>query len=224
MATATTQRASRAERSQAILAAAEDIFCEQGYEATTVASIAARIGVVEGTVYKYFDSKRALLLAVLENWYRQQVEDRQRDLAGVSGTRARLRLLIWRHLRTVAESPRLCGLMFREVRGEHDYPGSQLHQLNREYTDLLLQVLREGVHNGEIRSEFPLTLLRDMVFGGIEHDTWTYRQCGGDLDVDATAEHIDALIWNGIAAEPDSLTQSTERLAQLVDRLEHNLP
>lgn len=224
MSTATAQRPTRAERSQAILAAAREVFCQHGFEAATVATIATRIGVVEGTVYKYFESKRALLLAVLEGWYQQLVADHARDLAGVTGTRARLRLLIWRHLRTVAESPRLCGLMFREVRGEHDYPGSRLHQLNREYTDLLLGVLREGVDAGEIRADIPLPLLRDMVFGGIEHYTWTFRRDGGELAVDATADHIHALLWDGIAADTGGLQQSTERLAQLVDRLENNLP
>lgn len=224
MASTTAQQATRAERSQAILDAARDVFCEHGFEAATVASIAQRIGVVEGTVYKYFDSKRGLLLAVLEAWYRQQVEEHARSLAGVTGTRTRLRLLIWRHLRTMSESPRLCGLMFREVRGEHDYPGSRLHQLNRQYTDLLLDVLREGADAGEIRPELPLPLLRDMVFGGIEHYTWTYRRDGRELDIDTTADHIHGLIWDGIAATPDNVQQSTTRLAHLVDRLENTLP
>lgn len=224
MSTATTQRATRAERTEAILAAARDVFCEQGYETATVATIASRIGVVEGTVYKYFESKRALLLAVLEVWYRQLLDDHAHDLAGVTGTRARLRLLIWRHLRAVAESPRLCGLMFREVRGEHDYPGSRLHQLNRRYTDLLLGVLREGVDAGEIRPDIPLPLLRDMVYGGIEHYTWSYRRDGGELDIDAIADHIHALLWDGIAAGTSGLQHTTERLSQLVNRLENNLP
>lgn len=223
MATAAAPRTTRAERSRAILDAARDVFCEHGFEAATVASIAERIGVVEGTIYKYFDSKRGLLLAVLESWYRQLVAEHTEALAGISDTRARLRLLIWRHLRTVAESPALCGLMFREVRGEYDYPGSRLHQLNREYTDLLLGVLRDGVQAGEIRSDFPLTLVRDMIFGGIEHYTWAFRRDGGELDIEGTADHIHGLIWNGIAANDGNLQQSTSRLAQLVDRLEKNL-
>lgn len=223
MATAAAARTTRAERAQAILTAARDVFCENGFEAATVASIAERIGVVEGTIYKYFASKRALLLAVLEDWYQQLVTDHAQALAGVSGTQPRLRLLIWRHLHTVAESPRLCGLMFREVRGERDYPGSRLHQLNREYTDLVLAVLTEGVETGEIRPDFPPALVRDMIFGGIEHYTWTYRRDGGELDIDAAADHIHALIWSGVAASPDNVQQSASRLADLVDRLENNL-
>lgn len=223
MATTIAQRTTRAERSEAILGAACEVFCEHGFEAATVASIAARIGVVEGTIYKYFDSKRSLLLAVLEDWYQQLVTEHAEALAGVTGTRARLRLLIWRHLRTIADAPKLCGLMFREVRGEHDYPGSRLHQLNRQYTDLLLNVLREGVKTGEIRPECPPALVRDMIFGGIEHYTWTWRRDGGELDIDTTADHIHGLIWNGIAEDGGSLQQSTTRLARLVDRLEHTL-
>src|SRR3546814_1357501 len=43
----------RDERVADILRAARDVFCEKGYEQTAVSEIAARIGVVEGTIYKY---------------------------------------------------------------------------------------------------------------------------------------------------------------------------
>src|SRR5699024_3097644 len=123
-------RRSAAERTQTILESARELFCERGFEATSMAEIAARVGVVEGTVYKYFDNKHALLLAVLEAWYEQLMEEDTRHLAGVSGTFPRLRLLIWLHLRTMAEWPRLCGLMLQEVRSEQGYHGSRLHHLN----------------------------------------------------------------------------------------------
>lgn len=214
-------RRARTERVEQILQAAREVFCDKGYDAATVAGIAARVGVVEGTVYKYFDSKSELLLRVLEHWYAELVDAYARDLAGVDGTAARLRLLVWRHLRAIRDYPRLCRLMFSEVRAERDYRGSSLHALNRRYTELLVEVLREGVDAGEIRPELPLPLVRDMIYGGIEHYTWTYLRDGGELDIDATADRIHALLWDGIAARPTALQQATGRLSALVDRLEH---
>jgi len=58
-------RLAREQRVSAILSAALAVFAERGYEAAAVSEIAERAGVVEGTVYKYFESKRALLLTVL---------------------------------------------------------------------------------------------------------------------------------------------------------------
>lgn len=124
-------RLAREQRVGDILVAARDVFCEKGYEHTAVSEIAARIGVVEGTVYKYFESKRDLLLKVLENWYEEMFGDYARDLSGIQGARARLRLLVWRHLRSIRDYPLLCRLMFREVRSEHDYVGSE-HRSTRK--------------------------------------------------------------------------------------------
>lgn len=219
-------RLAREARVDEILIAAREVFCEKGYANSAVAEIADRIGVVEGTVYKYFESKRDLLLKVLERWYEQMFGDYARDLAGVDGTRARLRLLIWRHLRSIKEYPRLCRLMFLEVRSEHDYHGSQLHGLNRRYTGLLIQVLEEGVRRGDFRHDVPMSLLRDMVYGAIEHHTWNFVCGRGDLDIDATADQITALLCDGIATPVESgdLKQETERLAQIVARIERSLP
>jgi len=55
-------RLPRARREQDILDAAHAVFEERGYEAAAVSEIADRAGVVEGTVYKYFESKRGAAL------------------------------------------------------------------------------------------------------------------------------------------------------------------
>jgi AcrR family transcriptional regulator len=52
------------ERAQQIMDAAVRLFAEQGYERTTTRAIAQEAGISEGTIYKYFDSKRALLFAI----------------------------------------------------------------------------------------------------------------------------------------------------------------
>jgi AcrR family transcriptional regulator len=48
---------------QAIIEAARAIFARQGYEATTIAEIAAAAGVAVGTVYLYFRNKREVYIA-----------------------------------------------------------------------------------------------------------------------------------------------------------------
>jgi len=218
-------RLGREQRVADILRAARDVFCEKGYEAAAVSEIAARLDIVEGTIYKYFESKRELLLKVLEHWYEEMFGDYERDLAGVSGARTRLRLLVWRHLRSLRDYPQLCRLMFREVRGEQDYQGSGVHTRNRRYTQFLVDVIGEGVKDGEFRADIPPALLRDLVYGGIEHHTWNYICGRGELDIDAIAEQITAVVCEGIAVAPapDPLGRETQRLSKIVDRMERNL-
>ena len=46
-----------------LVAAAVDLFTEQGYDTTTVAQIAERAGVTKSTFHRYFPDKRDLLVA-----------------------------------------------------------------------------------------------------------------------------------------------------------------
>ncbi len=193
-------RLAREERVSHILHAAREMFREKGYRDTAVADIAARTGVVEANVYKYFGAKRELLLKVLDAWYEEMFGEYAAALASVRGTRARVRLLVARHLKSIKQDPALCRLMFREVRSEEDYPGSGLHAQNRRYTQLLVDVLKQGVDAGELRSELPLPLLRDMIYGGIEHHAWNYLCGRGGLDADRIADQIVAVVFEGAAA------------------------
>ncbi|MFJ8589498.1 TetR/AcrR family transcriptional regulator [Streptomyces sp. NPDC093595] len=55
----------RADRERQILAAATKEFGHHGYEATTIATIAARVGVTKPLLHQYFGSKQDLYLACL---------------------------------------------------------------------------------------------------------------------------------------------------------------
>ncbi|MEU2354851.1 helix-turn-helix domain-containing protein [Streptomyces misionensis] len=46
-----------------LVVAAVDLFTEQGYDATTVAQIAARAGVTKSTFFRHFSDKREILVA-----------------------------------------------------------------------------------------------------------------------------------------------------------------
>lgn len=50
----------------AILEAARELFFSTGYDGTTVEAIAAKAEVAVGTVYNYFESKSAIILAITE--------------------------------------------------------------------------------------------------------------------------------------------------------------
>ena len=57
-----------------LVVAAVDLFTEQGYDATTVAQIAARAGVTKSTFFRHFPDKRELLVAGQETLSRLLAE------------------------------------------------------------------------------------------------------------------------------------------------------
>jgi AcrR family transcriptional regulator len=55
------------ERREQLLTVATKLFADKGYEATTTASIAEAAGITEPVLYRHFDNKKDLYLAVLRN-------------------------------------------------------------------------------------------------------------------------------------------------------------
>jgi AcrR family transcriptional regulator len=63
-----------------IVAAANRLFLERGFAATTMAAIAAEAGVVVETVYRAFDGKAALFRAVVEAALAGGIEESERPV------------------------------------------------------------------------------------------------------------------------------------------------
>ncbi|MDX1648774.1 MAG: helix-turn-helix domain-containing protein [Myxococcota bacterium] len=61
-----------------LLEAAGELFRRRGYDGTSVVDVAARAGVGVGTVYHHFADKRAMLLALIDDWA-DRVEARRRS-------------------------------------------------------------------------------------------------------------------------------------------------
>ena len=113
----------RLRRATEILTAAREVFLDKGFERTSVAEIAARVGVVEGLVYTYFPTKRDLLNEVLRGMYVPLLRDIESGFSRIHGLRSRLRFLIWRHLRVYVEEPGLSRLVLHEVHPQYGFAG-----------------------------------------------------------------------------------------------------
>ena len=212
------------ERSREIVAAARAVFSAKGYEQAAMAEIAARVGVVEGALYKHFASKRELLLAVMRSFYESLIESLREGLRGVRGAESRLRYVIWSQLRAFTEEAGLCRVVIREIRPQGDYERSQVRDLNRELTGIALSVIEEALAAGELRSDVPPAMVRDVIYGSIEHLAWKAVNGRGALDVERTADALTELILRGIGARPEAAEPgAAERLAEQLDRFERAL-
>jgi AcrR family transcriptional regulator len=213
--TATRRPASRLPRERRvsdIMEAARAVFEENGYHEALLSEIAERAGVVEGTIYRYFDNKRDLLLRVMEQWYEELLAENN-DLSSIAGSRARLRALVWRHLTSIRRRPALSRMMLMEIRPDPGYRSTRLYELNRAYTHQVTDIVRHGVATGEFVADVPPALVRDMLYGCIEHHTWAFLRGEGDFAVDATADAITALVHRGLVAPGNDVVARLESVA-----------
>ena len=214
-------RRPREQREREILAAARRVFGERGFASGSVAEIAARAGVVEGTVYSYFDTKRSLLLRVVTDFYETLIRDVAVGLRAIRGAESRLRFLIARHVAVFVEDLGMCRLVLSEIRPDPALYGDAVEDLNRRYTSLAVEVIEAGMAAGELRADLPPSLLRDLLYGGLEHALWRHVFSGADIDAPALAEALaDALLGGALPRETagESTALRIERAVTALER------
>ncbi len=192
----------RRSRYDTILEAAKGAFAERSFEAVSIAQIAKRAGVSDGLVYHYFRDKRDLLFHVLRAFYERIMLDLEDKVTRERSFAARLEALIRSHLEVFVADTDLCRLFISEVRVASDYQGSAIQELNRAYTSILITIVDDAVRAGEVMAEISPRLLRDAIFGAIEHRAWRYVNGRGRLDTAETARELTRLFVHGLAGPP----------------------
>lgn len=188
------------DRRDSILAAASRVFAQKGFEAASIAEIAQGAGVSDGLVYKYFDNKRDLLVCALTAFYERVISDLERQVNRGASFVDRLQLLVQTHLGVFVSDTGLCRLFISEVRVAADYPGSAIQALNKRYAAVLMRIVRDGIRNGEVLPDTDPRVVRDLLFGAVEHIAWRHITTSKALDCDRLGRQVVAMIVGGIAA------------------------
>jgi len=219
-------RLPRERRVKDIEAAARDAFVQNGYAKTAVSDIAARAGVAEGTIFTFFPSKRDLVIRVVELWYETMLQLFDETLPGIQGAENKMRFIIRQHLKSLHENPELARLCSNEVRNEGDYYQGPLYELNRRYTHVFTEVFKDGVASGEFRGGVSAALIRDLVFGGIDHHISGFLFGQAKLDIDHSTNafmNVLRLVIGKAEVEPpalDRIEHAVARIEAVADKFE----
>jgi AcrR family transcriptional regulator len=193
------RRAKSQQRIQSLLLAARQVFSEHGYQGATTALIAQVAGVSEATVFTYFAGKRELCIQVITDWYDEISSALERDVPDLPDLHAQVRHVVHAHLVTLlAEGSGLCALVLSEGRSAEPELAKVIADCKRRYTAPLMHALSQGQRQGLVRDDMPLRLLRDLVYGSMEHVLWDAITTARRPRIDTTAQQLTALIWRAL--------------------------
>jgi AcrR family transcriptional regulator len=194
------------QRRREILDAALELFAEQGYHATGVADIAARLRMSHGTFYRYFESKRDILDHVVAELTRRiadavAAENAPGTAATLDEYRGQVRMIASLLLAVVHEDPRIARVLLFEATGIDRELTARILDLLDGLRSLTAEYLRHGIDAGFLRADLePLETARalnGMVYAG------ALRTVQGDEVSANPAEYVDAamrLMFDGVSA------------------------
>ncbi len=181
-----------------IIDALRTLLEERTFESLTISDIAVAAGVTEGLIYKYFKGKRDILHHVLKEHYHHFLVQIDRDLQGIDGALNKLRKIIWSSIERYANHRVFARIILLEVRNSEEYFHSDAYELVRQFNRILLDIIKEGIANGEIRDTLPPAYIRNAIFGTIEHSCLNRAIFNEPVSTNDAARIITELLLNGI--------------------------
>jgi len=172
---------------------------KKDFGAITTAEIAKTAGVAEALIYKYFKDKRDLLYQLLSEYLEHYDVLFERDLRGIKGALNKLRKLIWSHINVYATDRVFAKILLLDVRSFSDYYTSDPYKLVKKYTEILLEIIKEGIKTQEIRDDIPPVFLRQAILGSIENVCLTRVVFDQKIFPDDLTEKLCEFVFKGIA-------------------------
>ena len=179
-----------------ILAAAQSLFLARNYADVTMSQIAAAADVTKGALYHHFDSKEELYLALLHADLKQKRNLFQQAIDRETGSRNRLSALTAAFFELHREQRDLIRLVRRDI---NVFAGPARGELIRAYQtalpELVEQVLRDGIRDGEVQPEDPRLLSWHFV-ALVDVTLSAYADTVFE-DTDRKLDHVLALFFSG---------------------------
>lgn len=176
------------DKRERIIDAAIEMFCLSGYDAASMADVAARAGVGKGTLYLYFDSKQSLF----EETYRVCYEARMRACAAntdqVSGVMNKLCIRLRNGTRWEMQSP-MMNRFERVYLADPRFGESNRSKALGMCADGVQEMIEQGIASGELRS-MPAALLEEMYYR-LGSAVYYYIE-------DHPEQEEDEALWSGI--------------------------
>jgi AcrR family transcriptional regulator len=158
------------DRTSELLEAALEVFARQGYRSARLDEVAEAAGVTKGTIYHYFDTKEALLTAVIEHYHTLafgRAEQVLRDERLPASTRIRL---LMRKMFS-SEEPRRLALLSLMIRGvAHEVPHLHERWLRDGpvwFWTLVGRLVDDGKRRGEFRPDADGDVAARMLVSGL---------------------------------------------------------
>lgn len=149
-----------------ILAVAEKLFAERGFDAVSMNQIAAAAAVSKANIFHHFSSKNALYVAVLRNACRDAADHLENLGADPRPFADRLAQFAQEHLTSLLGHAEVSRLILRELLDDGPHRGQELaEQVFGEKFARFVRILREAQARGDLRTDVDPAMVATLLLG-----------------------------------------------------------
>jgi AcrR family transcriptional regulator len=189
------------EKREQVMRAANELFKEKGFAATTLNDVAERVGMDRASLYYYFHSKEELLQEAVSAVMTANLEMLRTLRDSVGTPEDRIGQLIKNTMTSFHENfPQVFVYLQESDLGRRKDPwAKEMLTLTREFEEALLGLLSDAADAGSIRGDLDLNLVAQAFWGMIN---WTHRWYRvGVHDPDEVAAVFTTVFLHGIVEQ-----------------------
>jgi AcrR family transcriptional regulator len=181
-------------RRDELVAVATRMFAERGYHGTSMADLAAELGVQKGSLYSLTESKQELLVSITRDGataFHAALDVVPDDAAPLQ----RLRLALRAHLGVVAAQLDAATVFTREWRFLDEPERSRFRSERRRYEERWRELLRDAAERSALRADLDVEATVLLVLSAAN---WAYTWLRPDADTAELADRFFAIIADGV--------------------------
>jgi AcrR family transcriptional regulator len=186
---------------QEIIDAAISLFSQNGYHAASMQDVARALGIQKPSLYHHFDSKEAILLAILENGMERLTGQLEEIAASDQDCVSKLRAAIQAQADAIASNPPRAAVFLREDRGLGDGYMAQYLAKSDRVQHFFRVIVQQGIDAGVFRAT-DVSITAQALLGAVNWMTRWYHPAGR-LGAPQIADQFADLFLNGLSRAID---------------------
>lgn len=188
-------------RRDQILKSAEKVFSEKGYLNSTISDVAKETGVSDTTIYEYFSSKEDLLFSIPKEGIELGKKMLDSHLNYITGTKNKLRGMIYHLCKFYQDNRHFASISLMTLKTNRKFMETETYSDLIGYYQIMIDVIREGIDAGELKSDIDPYFVRSVIIGSVEFIIIRWLMYGCPDDKTQPVLNVDPLfrlVMNGI--------------------------
>ena len=185
-----------------ILKAAQQLFAHRGFDGTTTHDLAAKAGVAEGTLFRHFENKKAILVEVVTEGWVELLTDLLTELSEMGSYKAIAQVMRKRML-SLHKNSDMLRVCFLEAQFHPDLRDRIQTEVISKMTDVAEAFFQTAMDRGIYRPMNPRTVaqvfLGMFTIAGFSQDTIMPANAS-PKDMQQMAEDLADIFLNGVLA------------------------
>ncbi|MEE3718322.1 TetR/AcrR family transcriptional regulator [Tumidithrix elongata RA019] len=185
-----------------ILLSAQKLFARQGFDGTTTKELAVDAGIAEGTLFRYFANKKAILIEVATQGWVQILTDLLTELSEMGSYKA-IAQMMRRRMDNMQENLDMMKVCFMEAQFHPELRDRIQSEVIGKMTDIAEVYFEEAIDKGIYRSSLdPKVIARVFVgmFAVAGFSNETMATGGSPFELKQMAEGVADIFLNGVLA------------------------